>query len=165
MKSLVPILAAALALASCGSGSEPKANSKPVPMVVRPVGPPPPTETRTAFVRMPAVPGRPAAGYFDLRIEGDRGALVSVDSPNAGRIELHETMSSGNMTSMRPLERIPVRDGEMLSFRPGGRHLMLFDLDRTLVAGDQVILLLEFERGNPVGIAARLVPTGSDVGH
>jgi copper(I)-binding protein len=165
MRRLVPILAAALALASCGSGSEPTANSEHVPMVRRPVAPPPPAETRTAVVRMPAVPGRPAAGYFELRIRGDRGALVSVDSPHAGRIELHETMSSGNMSSMRPLERIPVRDGEMLSFRRGGRHLMLFDLDRNLAPGDQVILLLEFERGTPVGISATLMPTGSDVGH
>lgn len=165
MKRLVPILAAALALASCGSGSEPTAKSEALPPVVRPVGPAPSPETRTAMVRMPAVPGRPAAGYFRLRIRGDRGALISVDSPHAGRIEIHETMSSGNMSAMRPLGRIPVRDGEMLSFRPGGRHLMLFDLDRRLAAGDQVILLLEFERGAPVGIAARLVPPGSDVGH
>jgi len=165
MKRLVPILAVSLALAGCGSSSEPSANSEALPTIRRPVGPPPSPETRTAFVRMPAVPGRPAAGYFDLRIRGDRGALVSVDSPHAARIELHETMSSGNMSGMRPLQRIPVRDGEMLSFRPGGRHLMLFDLDPGLAAGGTVILLLHFERGDPVGISARLVSPGGDTGH
>ncbi len=146
MRTAVPILAALLALAACG-GTEP----------APPRGP-------AATVRLPAVPGRPAAGYFQLRIGGDRGALIAVTSPQAGRVELHETMTSGNMTEMRPLDRVPVREGEMLSFRPGGRHLMLFDLDRRVAAGGRIDLILNFERGAPVTLAATLVPTGGDVG-
>jgi len=152
MRTIVPIVAALLgpaALSACG-GSEP---TPPAP----PAGP-------AASVRLPAVPGRPAAGYFELRVEGDRGALLSVTSPQAGRIELHETMTHGNMTSMRPIDRLPVRDGETLSFRPGGRHLMLFDIDRRVAAGGGIDLVLHFERGEPVTLAARLVPTGGDVG-
>jgi periplasmic copper chaperone A len=147
MRTAVPIMAALLALSGCG-GAEPAAPAEP-----------------SATVRLPAVPGRPAAGYFELRVEGDRGALVSASSPQAGRVELHETMSSGNMTSMRPIDRIPVRDGETLLFRPGGRHLMLFDLSRDLAAGGRIDLILNFERGAPVTVAATLVPTGGDVGH
>lgn len=147
MRTTVPIIAILVALAGCGDGSEPAAKSEP-----------------TATVRLPAVPGRPAAGYFELRVEGDRGALISVTSPQAGRVELHETMSSGNMTSMRPIERLPVRDGEALAFRPGGRHLMLFDLSRDVAAGGRIDLILNFERGAPVPVAATLVPTGGDVG-
>ena len=60
--------------------------------------------------------------------------------------------------------RVPVRDGETLSFRPGGRHLMLFDLDRRVAAGGRIDLVLHFERGAPVTLAATLVPTGGDVG-
>ena len=69
------------------------------------------------------------------------------------------------MTSMRPLERIPVRDGETLGVPPGGRHLMLFDLSRDLAAGGRIDLILHFERGDPVTIPATLVPTGGDVDH
>src|SRR5690349_10637125 len=98
MRTAAPLLAVLLALSGCG-GADPAAKSEPA-----------------ATVRLPAVPGRPAAGYFELRVEGDRGALVSVSSPQAGRVELHETMRSGNMTSMRPIARIPVRDGETLTF-------------------------------------------------
>ncbi|HYI48813.1 MAG TPA: copper chaperone PCu(A)C [Allosphingosinicella sp.] len=114
-------------------------------------------------MRLHAVPGRPAAGYFDYRVTGDRGALLSVSSPQAGRIELHETMAHGNMTSMRPIERLAVRDGETLSFRPGGRHLMLFDIDRSVPAGGRIALILHFERGDPATISATLVPTGGDI--
>ena len=142
MKKTMPILAALLALAACGS--EP---------------PEPP-----ATIRLAAVPGRPAAGYFTLHVEGDKGALISVRSPQAGRIEMHETMEHGGMSSMRPIARIPVRDGETLSFTPGGRHLMLYDLSRTIEAGGGMSLIFTFERGAEQRLIAEIVPTGGDVG-
>lgn len=146
MKRLVPIMAALLALCACG-GAEPAASPAPAPTI-----------------RLAAVPGRPASGYFQLRISGDRGALLSVTSPQAARIEMHETMTHGNMTAMRPLARVPVRDGELLEFAPGGRHLMLFDLDRRVPAGGRVTLVLHFERGAPETLSAQMVPTGGDIG-
>lgn len=146
MKRPAPILAALVALSACGESA--------------PSAPPQPAAT----VRMPAVPGRPASGYFELRVAGDRGALLSVTSPQAGRIEMHETMNMGNMTGMRPLGPIPVRDGETLSFAPGGRHLMVYDVSRDVAAGQRIDLVLHFERGDPVTVGATLVPTGGDVG-
>jgi hypothetical protein len=121
---------------------------------------PAPATQPSATVRLPAVPGRPAAGYFQLRIPGDRGALLSVTSPQAGRIELHETMDMGNMSTMRPLDRVTVHDGETLSFAPGGRHLMIYDLAPNLVAGGRIDLILHFGRGDPVTLTATLVPAG-----
>jgi periplasmic copper chaperone A len=137
-------MAALLALGACGDA------------------PPNPAASTSAKVRLAAVPGRPAAGYFALPIHGDRGALVSVTSPQAGRIEMHETMNMGDMTSMRPLARIPVRDGETLRFVPGGRHLMLFDLDSRVHAGAWMTLVLHFERGTDETIRAEAVAAGSD---
>jgi len=146
MTRAVPILAALTALAACGNPE--------------PVAPPSPSAT----IRLAAVPGRPAAGYLSLAVRGDRGALLSVTSPQAGRIEIHETMTHGTMTSMRPLERIPVGDGEILAFTPGGRHLMLFDLDPRVAAGSRIRLVLHFERGEPETLSAQVVPTGGDAG-
>lgn len=147
MDRTVPILAALLTLTACGGPAEEE-----------PAAP-------AATVRLAAVPGRPAAGYFTLRIEGDKGALVSVRSPQAGRIEMHETMQNGSMSAMRPLARIAVRTGETLSFTPGGRHLMIHDLDRNVPAGSRIDLILHFERGADETLSAELVPTGGDVGH
>jgi copper(I)-binding protein len=146
MKRLVPILAALLALSACGDA-----------------GPAPPAKP-SATVRLAAVPGRPAAGYFQLRIQGDRGALLSVTSPQAGRIELHETMDMGNMSTMRALDRVPARAGDTLRFAPGGRHLMIYDLAPNVAAGGRIDLVLHFERGDPVTLAATLVSAGDDVG-
>jgi copper(I)-binding protein len=140
----VPALAASLALSACG-GSAP--------------APPAPT---AANVRLAAIPGRPAAGYFALRIDGDRGALVSVTSPQARRVEMHETMSSGNMASMRPLRHIPVRPGGILAFTPGGRHLMLFGVDPAIRPGGQLRLILNFERGPPLPLDLAVIAAGGE---
>jgi copper(I)-binding protein len=143
MKRLVPIMAALL-LAGCGV-------SEPVPMT-----------PMTPNIRLAAVPGRPAAGYFELRIEGDRGALVSVTSPQAGRIEMHETMSAGNMSAMRPLQRIAVRDGDNLVFAPGGRHLMIYDVDAAVRPGGEFTFVLNFERGPPRQLGASVRSAGGE---
>ena len=154
MRTTVSVLAILLDLSACGQAAQNDHNAAGTNTASAPAGP---------IVRLPAVPGRPAAGYFEHRVTGDRGALLSVSSPQAGRIELHETMTHGNMTSMRPIERLAVRDGELLSFRPGGRHLMLFDIARNIPAGGRINLILHFERGEPVTISATLVPTGGDI--
>jgi len=143
MKRLVPIMAALL-LAGCDV-SEPT-----------PVTPAAPT------IRLPAVPGRPAAGYFELRIEGDRGALVSVTSPQAGRVEMHETRMSGTMSSMRPVRRVAVRNGENLVFAPGGRHLMIYDLDPVVRPGGDFTFVLHFERGPPRPLGALVLSAGGE---
>jgi copper(I)-binding protein len=77
---------------------------------------------------------------------------------------MHETMNmAGHMSEMRPIARIPVRDGETLSFTPGGRHLMLFDIARNIPAGGRIDLILHFERGDPETLPARMEPTGGDI--
>ena len=159
MRTTVPFLAALLALPACGQNGAPASHA---------AGHHAPNATTSAapagpVVRLPAVRGRPGSGYFDYRVEGDRGALVSVTSPQAGRVEMHETLNHGGMSEMRSLDRIPVRDGETLRFTPGGRHLMVYDIAPTVAAGQQLELILHFERGEPVTIRATLQPVGGDI--
>lgn len=144
MKRLVPALAISIALAACGDS--------------RPIQP----GAAAPIVRLAAVPGRPAAGYLRLRIIGDRGALLSVSSPQASRVEMHETMMSGNMASMRPIARIPVHDGETIVFESGGRHLMLYDVDPAARPGGRIDLTLHFERGAPERLAALVISAGGE---
>ena len=142
MKRTAWLLAAALAVPAAGCDGA--SNSTPA-------------AEQAATVRLPLAPGRPGVAYLSLRVRGDRGALVSVTSPRIGRIEMHETMSSGSMSSMRPLQRIPIRDGEEIAFVPGGRHLMLFGMDPALRPGDTVALSFNFERGAPERLPATVV--------
>jgi hypothetical protein len=136
-----PILilaAAALSLASChrDSGS-------------------PSVTVKRAWVRLPAVAGGAAAGYFTARANRD-DELVSVSAPNA-RVELHESMSHGGMTMMRQLAGIALPAGETIAFAPGGKHLMIFGLDPKLKPRDRLRLTFRFRTAPPVEAEARLV--------
>jgi copper(I)-binding protein len=146
MRTIVSVLAALLMLAGCGRTADSELPSD-----------------NPAVIRLPVVTGRPGSGYFDLRIAGDHGALLSVTSPEADRIEMHETMMSGTMASMRPIARIPVRDGELLRFAPGGRHLMVYGIRPGVAAGDTIHLVFHFERGGTQQLAAVLRPVGGDI--
>src|SRR3954470_24219396 len=143
MKGLVPALAATLALLGCD-------------------GQPSRARTMAPVVRLPAVPGRPAAGYFEIDIDEDRGALTAVTSPQAQRVEMHETMAAGTMSAMRAIGRIPVRAGERLIFTPGGRHLMIYDIDPAIHAGSEFSFVLHFKRGPPRELGAAVLAAGSE---
>ncbi len=139
MKQVIAMIAAAFAVLAAGCDGTSNATGTAAP---------------AATVRLPLVSGRPGVGYGLLPVEGDRGALVSVSSPRIGRIEMHESMSRGGMSSMRPLPRIPAREGEEIRFEAGGKHLMLFEMDPALRPGGTVQLNFNFERGQPVALAA-----------
>ena len=103
---------------------------------------------QTPTVRLPIVAGRPGVAYLDVAIAGEPGDLVSVTSPQVGRIEMHESMTQGTMSSMHALDRIPTRGVRSLSFAPGGRHLMLFDIAPAVHPGSAVTLTFHFADGS-----------------
>jgi periplasmic copper chaperone A len=100
-------------------------------------------QVSNAWVRA-TVPGQPVAGaYMDLR--ADRAVkLVGVASPVAKRGEIHEMKDDGGMMTMRAVEAVALPAGTTVSLAPGGLHVMLFGLEKPLVAGRKVKLTLEF---------------------
>lgn len=106
-----------------------------------------------AWVRLPAVPGRPAAGYLTLHGGAADATLVRVATPAARRAELHESMAGG----MRRVAALPVPAAVAVALAPGGRHLMLFDPDPRLAAGGSAPLTLEFADGRRLAVTARVV--------
>lgn len=119
-----------------------------------------------AWIRLPAVTGQPAAGYVTVAATPDHKALVSVTSPSAKRIEMHETTTSGTMAGMRKLDRIALTaDEPEIRFEPAGRHLMLFDLDPALKAGGKAVLVVHFEHGGTSTLPARVVAAGDENPH
>ena len=119
------------------------------------------------WVRLAAVPGAPAAAYFTVH-GGDRDAvLTGVSSDVALRAEMHETMAMGGampggaaMTTMRPLTRVPVPAGGELRFAPGGRHVMLFDVNAGVKPGDTMALTLRYRDVGDERVDARVVAPG-----
>ena len=116
------------------------------------------------WVRLAAVPGRPAAGYLTLRGGPTDATLVGASSPAVRRIELHESMATGHAgmqgMTMRPLGQVAVPAGASVAFAPSGRHLMLFDVAPGVRPGGTIRLTLSFADGRTVPVDARAVAAG-----
>lgn len=117
-----------------------------------------------AVVRLPAAPGRPAAGYMDVKGGARADRLVSVTSPLAERIELHRSVMDGAVMKMERMEAVDVPAGGTVRFQPGGLHLMLFGLKPEAAKG--VPLTLRFASGATLAATARAeAPGGSAHDH
>lgn len=119
-----------------------------------------------AWVRLPAIAERPGAAFFTVKGGDHDTSLVAVTSPIALRTELHETMAmSGHgdhgMMTMAPIKDVPVKAGDTLSFAPGGKHVMLFDVSPAVKPGQSVPLTLSFADGKSVTVQAKTVPAGA----
>ena len=95
----------------------------------------------------PAVAGTNGIGYLSIANAGKADALVKVESPLAARVEMHSSSMAGGVMSMKPEARVAVPSGGRATFAPGGYHLMLIGLSKTVKAGDQLPATLTFASG------------------
>ena len=116
----------------------------------------PRVEVKGARITLPAVKGRPGAGYFTLTAAGLPERLANISSARVQRIELHESMAGG----MGPLKDGSFPGKGRLSFEPGGKHAMLFGIDPALQVGDRVPLTFTFERAPAVTVEAEVQGPG-----
>lgn len=119
-------------------------------------------DVEDAWVRLPAVPGRPAAAYFNVEGGPQARTLHRVTADQAVRAEMHESMAKGAATTMRPIEAVPIAAGREVRFEPGGRHVMLFDLDRRAKPGTTTMLTLTFDGNRRLYRKAWIVGANQD---
>lgn len=117
-----------------------------------------------AWVRLPAVAGRPGAAYFTVQGGGQAANLVAVSSPAAIRAEIHEMKHEGGMMTMAPIKDVAIAAGERIEFKPGGKHVMLYDLSPSVRAGGTIPLRLSFADGKMVEVNAAVRAAG-DAAH
>lgn len=105
----------------------------------------------------PPLPGKDiAAGYFDVKNHGNvADRLIAVVSPIADRVEIHTVEMTEGVMKMRRIEGIDLAPDESISFRPGGKHLMLFDVSIPDGQTDAA-LTLKFEQGPDLTVIAEL---------
>lgn len=132
----------AFALAACG---------QPAPSAGEAAGP---VRATDALCR-PTPNGRQVTGcYLTLTAPAD-DILVSVASPVAALVQIHETKMESNMMMMRELEAgLPLPAGQVVTLAPGANHIMLMGVTEPLRAGDTVPLTLTFAHAAPVEITA-----------
>jgi periplasmic copper chaperone A len=125
-KSLIPSIAAVILslLAACASAQE--------------------VAVSHAWVRA-TVPGQRATGAFMELTSSSGAVLLAAASPVAEVVELHEMLMEGSTMRMRALARLELPAGRKVELRPGGYHVMLMDLRRTLKPGETVPITLTLE--------------------
>ena len=81
-------------------------------------------------------------------------ALLSASTDAARPAEVHETYQDAGMVMMRQVEQVAVPAGGKVELKPGGYHLMLFDLTRELRTGQSIPLVLTFRNAGKVSVTA-----------
>jgi copper(I)-binding protein len=101
---------------------------------------------------------RPAGGYLVITGGPTADALLTVTSPAAGSVEIHETTTDASgMTGMHPIPRLEIPAGATVELKPGGYHLMLMQVvEGTLEVGKSVTLELTFEHAGTVVVQAEV---------
>jgi copper(I)-binding protein len=114
-----------------------------------------PLTVTSAWAREP-VPGRPVTAAYAV-VENPGGMevqIVSASSDVAGKVELHEMVRSGDMMKMSPVKSIAVPAKGKVELKPGGLHIMLFELKKPLKDGDTIPLTLTTSTGGTVTTTA-----------
>jgi copper(I)-binding protein len=102
------------------------------------------TTVKDAWVRG-TVPQQQATGAFMQITSARGGRLLSVASPLAAVVEIHEMAMSGDVMKMHAVPGIDLPAGKAVELKPGGYHVMMLGLKQTLKAGDKVPLTLVIE--------------------
>jgi len=96
-----------------------------------------------------------SAAYMTIFNDTDEDeTLISVETDVAGEAQLHETVVDENDVA-RMLEQkdgIRIFPGEKVELAPRGKHIMLLNLTRDLIAGETITLKLEFKSGRSITV-------------
>ena len=91
------------------------------------------------------VPGQKVAGiYFDIESSAD-ARLVAVQTALTNLAEIHHMSMQDGVMRMRAVAAVDLPAGKTVSFKPGGYHVMLFNLPRQLQPGEKLLLELTVE--------------------
>lgn len=152
--STVALVAASLALAAC--------SSEPEPAPVEPDGVPGMSVSNARMFLAP-VSGNPAAVYFDVQYEGERGLSISrAYVEGAESATLHAFGEYNGQMQMAEAMPIAIRKGDEIKFEPGGLHVMAFNVSPDLQPGDTTEVTITVSGGDKESFEAEVKAAGDE---
>jgi hypothetical protein len=116
-----------------------------------------------AWVRFSPVRENPSAAYFTIHGGPQDVSLIGVSTEVAIRSEMHETMAGmSGMASMKPVTNVQVPAGSEVKFAPGGKHVMLWNINPGLKPPKRIVLIFSFSNGEKLQMDAPLVAAGQE---
>lgn len=108
----------------------------------------------------PAEPGGNTALYMSLANgQSTADTLVSVEAPIIGSVEIHETVDSAGTTKMQPMSQLPIPANTRVTLEPGGKHVMLMDMNQPLRDGETIVLNVDFAQAGLRRVRASITNT------
>jgi copper(I)-binding protein len=102
------------------------------------------TQVNDAWVRA-TVAGQPSSGAFMTLKADTNSKLLSVQSPVAKLVQIHQSSMKDDVMSMQQVDSVALPAGKAVSFDPHGYHIMLMNLTAQIKEGDSVPLTLTVE--------------------
>jgi copper(I)-binding protein len=109
-----------------------------------------------AWARASAGAATTGAAYVTLMGGNQPDSLIGASTPIAASAEAHETVNDNGIIKMRAITAVPIPPHEMVTFSPGGYHIMLTGLKHPLVAGQSFPLTLMFAHAAPVTVDVKV---------
>jgi copper(I)-binding protein len=110
-----------------------------------------------------ATPGNARTGAVYMTIEPGAAPdkLLAVATPVAGRAELHAHIMDNGVMQMRAVDTLAVQPGSPAVLKPGGYHVMLFDLKQPLKEGEEFPLTLTFGQAGAKQVTVHVEKAGA----
>ena len=105
------------------------------------------TQVEDAWVRA-TVAGQQATGAFMTVTASSDSKLLSVQTPVAKIVQIHESTMKNDVMSMQPVDFVALPAGKAVTLDPHSYHVMLIDLVGQVKEGDKVPLILTVENAN-----------------
>lgn len=121
---------------------------------------PPDLNVDRAYVALAANPDAPSALYFTVHGGPSDTKLLNVLIDSALRYEMHESVKSGDMTEMKPLEYAVIPAGKEIAFKPGGKHVMVWGISEKAIAANKMAVVFVFQNGDRIVYDAQFVQPG-----
>jgi copper(I)-binding protein len=112
-------------------------------------------------IRLSPNPETPSAGYFTVHAGSEPVTLRDVTTDAAVRVEMHDSVMTKGMMSMKKIDSVDIPAKGVLKFEPGGRHLMLWKVNPTVAATGKITLTLIFSNGDRILIDAAVQKMGA----
>lgn len=90
-----------------------------------------------------------SAIFMTIKNDGDKDrTLVSATTSAANKVELHTVIKTDGMMKMREVESITIAKNSDTILKPGGLHIMLFELTGPLKEEEFIDVNLNFANGD-----------------
>lgn len=103
-------------------------------------------ELKKAIIRLPPPGSTTTAMFVEITNKGKRDRTLEKASGSiSDDIELHEMSMTGGKMSMRNTAKIILKKDTVTSLKPGGLHIMIFNLKRPLKEKEAIEVILELD--------------------